>query len=216
MDISTLKRLRTLIPGFLIIFELIPALMYLDINIFSDQSISTILTSTTALALPFVIGYIYNAFCIRSIFNNSSYARINENIKNRIFSIGRTTPITDIQQQSIKSSRVLLDIFYAIVDTNESLKERSKLVRNNGLAWSSTADCVVIGSCFSLIHLPIWITTDYSLFLYACIFSLTTALICAFIIHPQTEKRQIELGNEQLNFIQTQLSDIVKQKVNAL
>jgi hypothetical protein len=166
--------------------------------------------------VAYAIGMLYNVYCVRALFNRNSHKRITDNIKRRLLSIGRTTPITDEKLQALLAGGALMDTFYSLVDSKDSLKEKAKLVRDNGLAWSSIADIVVLGAVFACLYFPLWLFTHYSLFLYWGVFSGVLALASALLFHPQTERRHIALSNEQLDFIQTQMKEEVQAKVNAL
>jgi len=166
--------------------------------------------------VAYALGMLYNVYCVRALFNRKSHKRITENIRQRLLSIGRTAPITGDKRQDLLAGSALMDTFYSLVDSQDSLKEKGKLVRDNGLAWSSIADVVVLGVVFACFYLPLWFVTNYSLFLYWGAISVVLALPSALLFHPRTEQRHIALSNEQLDFIQTQMKEEVEKKVNSL
>jgi Flp pilus assembly protein TadB len=166
--------------------------------------------------VAYAVGMLYNMYCVRALFNRKSHNRITLNIKKRLLCMGRTVPITPQQEQALLSGNALMNTFYSLVDSQESLKEKAKLVRENGLAWSSIADIVVLGTLVACFYFPLWLLTNYSPFLYWAAIAVVLALLSAFVLHPRAERRHIALSNEQLDFIKTQMKSEVEQKVNAL
>ena len=216
MDTGKLKTLRTLVPGTLLLIESVPVYTFL---------FGTSLTSIKSIGWPFagaglvgayVLGAIYNLTCFRRMFNGKSHSKITSNIKKQLLDIGRTKLLTEVQRNELLRGKKLMDVFYALIDSNESLKERSKLVRDNGLVWSSIADLVVLGTVFGAIYVPLSLITHYSLFLIWGAISGLIAFIAAKTLHPLAEKKHIKLSNDQLDFIATQMKDKVTEKVDAL
>lgn len=216
MDTGTLKKLRSVVPGTLIILGLVPLYTYWTGTHLGELSKGDWLLAGVMSVVAYAIGMLYNVYCIRALFNRNSHKRITENIKQRLLSIGRTAPITDEKRQALLAGSALMDTFYALIDSKDSLKEKAKLVRDNGLAWSSIADIVVLGVVFACLYLPLWLFTHYFLFLYWGAISGVLALASALLFHPRTERRHIALSNEQLDFIQTQMKEEVQAKVNSL
>lgn len=216
MDTGTLKKLRSVVPGTLIILGLVPLYTYCSGTPLSELSKGDWLRAGVTTVAAYAVGMLYNVYCVRALFNRKSHKRITENIKRRLLSIGRTTPITNEKRQALLAGSALMDTFYFLVDSKDSLKEKAKLVRDNGLAWSSIADIVVLGVVFACLYFPLWLFTHYSLFLCWGAISGVLALASALLFHPRAERRHIALSNEQLDFIQTQMKEEVRAKVNAL
>ena len=216
MDIGTLKKLRSVVPGSLIILELVPLYTYWTGTPLSELSKGDWLLAGVMSVVAYAVGMLYNVYCVRALFNRKSHSRITENIKQRLLAMGRTAPIPDEMRQALLTGSALMDTFYSLVDSKDSLKEKAKLVRDNGLAWSSIADVVVLGALFACLYLPLWYSTKYSLLLYWGAISGALALLSALFFHPRAERRHITLSNEQLDFIQTQMKDEVETKVNSL
>jgi len=170
----------------------------------------------TGLVASYVLGAIYNLYCLRAIFNGKSHAKITTNIKQRILEIGRTVPFTDERKDQLLRGSELMDVFYSLVDSNDTLKERAKLVRDNGLKWSTVADVTVLGTMFAALYLPLWFTTGYALFMVWGLGAAAVASIAGALLHPRTENKHVQLGNNQLDFIAQHLKDQVSQKVNSL
>jgi hypothetical protein len=167
-----------------------------------------------ALIAAYVLGSVYNLLTLRAVFNGRSHARINANIKQRLLLL-RTAPLTAQRREELLTNSELMDVFYVLIDSNATLRERAALVRDNGLKWSSIADAVVLGVAFSSLYLALYITTDYKLFGYWCIGSLVLALIGA-LLHPVAERRHVELSNSQLDFVANHLRADAERRLNAL
>jgi len=216
MDIGTLKKLRAIVPGTLIMLGALPMYTYVtDEPLSSIQALDWLLAGAAAV-VAYVLGAIYNVYCLRAMFNRNSHARITANIKHRLLAMGRTMPLTDARREELLRGNDLMDVFYALIDSRESLKERAKLVRDNGLVWSSIADVVVLGVVFASLYIPLWLIVDYAPFKIWGFASGALTLLAGFLFHPQAERRHIQLSNEQLNFIATQMKGEVETKVNAL
>jgi hypothetical protein len=200
----------------LIILGLVPLYTYCTGVPLSELSKGDWLLVGVMSVVAYAVGMLYNVYCVRALFNRNSHDRITRNIKQRLLAMGRTAPITVEKRQALLAGTALMDTFYSLVDSKESLKEKAKLVRENGLAWSSIADVAVLGALFACFYLPLWFFTNYSLFLYWCAISAVFALFSAFFLHTRAEQRHIALSNEQLDFIQTQMKNEVEKKVNSL
>jgi len=216
MDTDTLKKIRSAFPGGLIILGFTPLYTYITATQISDISPASWLITGALVVAAYGLGMIYNVYCVRALFNHCSHKKITDNIKQRLIAMGRTSPISSAKREQLMNSTVLMDIFYSLIDSKESLKEKSKLVRENGLIWGCAADLTVLGSLFSIFYFPVYLSTNYPLFLYWITTSLITSLVFAFIIHPKTEIRHIELSNEQLDYIESQLKKEVTEKVDVL
>lgn len=216
MDVGTLKNLRSVWPGVLILTGGLPLFAYVTNSTIDFSEGLQWSTLGLGLAVATVIGYAYNLYCFRAVFNRRSHTRITDNIKRRLLDMGRTAPLTPERRTALLSSGQLMLVFYSLVDTNNTLQERAKLVRSNGIVWSSIADAVVLGAVFCVLYLPIWYVTKDEQFLTWSIASGGIALLAALILHPAAEKRHIALGNDQLNFIESQLKPELIKKVDAL
>jgi hypothetical protein len=96
--------------------------------------------------------------------NKNTLREIQLNIKRQLFENGRTIPISDVDRDRIMGGNEIMSIFYKIVDNDDSLKEKAKIVRSNGLFWTSTADVAVISIIYLHHHLcsshEVFIRTD--------------------------------------------------------
>lgn len=216
MEIATLKLYRAIVPGTLIMLEGIPLYQLTtgeQITLFQGYENAV---AVVGAVLAYVIGSLYNLFNSRSVFNRSSHEKITMNIKKRVLQIGRTRPLSDAERTELLEGRKLLDVFYNLIDSNESLKERARLVRNNGLIWSTCADLTVVGTCFACLYLPAGLLYFYPPFLKWGMGAAAVALLSGLLLHPLAEKRHIELSNDQLDFIDTNLQKEARSRIDAL
>ena len=216
MDIGTLKKLRAVVPGTLLIAGLIPLYTFWTGKPISSIQGADLVSAGVAGIAAYAIGAIYSSFCWRAIFNGRSHARIGANIKHRLLAIGRTQPLADARREELLSGKELMDVFYALVDSNETLKVRAKMVYENGLYWSSVPDCVVLGTMFAALYFPLWLMSDYRPFLDWAVVASAVALLAGFVLHPRAEKKHIHLSNDQLDFIEGQMKPQAEPKINAL
>jgi hypothetical protein len=217
MDLSKLKDLRSIVPGALILAGAVP--IYLDAtgsSISELAKVDKLIPGLTMAAVAYVIGWLYNVYCLRAAANRKSHARINANIKKRLLEMGRTAAISNEKREELLAGKALMIVFYSLIDSNDSLKEKAKLVRHNGLIWSSAADVTLIGSLYAAIYLPVWLSTGRTLYLVSLLIALGAAFVARFIVHPTAEKKHISLGDDQLDFMELQMKDKVEEKVNAL
>lgn len=217
MELSNLKTLRRIIPGTIFTFLSIP----FYINFIAEQT-----QNSEALKFPlesygpiltFIIGTLLSQTGMRNKVLKQSLEKINGNIFNRLHEIsyGQST------QGKIFSSekqRKMMRIFYHLIDNDESLKEKAKLVRDNGLIWSSIADAIWLGALFSFLYLVLaYISTFYApdktfALTITSIILLFIALILCGLVLPKIHKEHIKLGNEQLDIIE----QFYKQKTKEL
>jgi hypothetical protein len=216
MDIGTLKKLRAVVPGTLLMAGAVPLYTFWTGKTLSSIQGADLVSAGVATVVAYALGAIYNLWCLRAVFNGRSHARIGANIKRRLLVIGRTQPLTDARREELLSGKELMDVFYALVDSQESLKVRAKMVYENGLLWSSVADCVVLGIMFAALYFPLWLILGYRPFLDGAIVATAVALLAAFVLHPRAEKRHIRLSDDQLDFIATQMKPQAELKINAL
>jgi hypothetical protein len=213
MDIGLLKKLRAVVPGTILMLGAIPLYTFWTGKPLSSIELTHLLGGGV---IAYGLGAIYNLFCLRAVFNGRSHARIGANIKSRLLSIGRTQPLTDARREELLRGKELMDVFYALVDSQESLKVRAKMVMENGIVWSSIADFVVLGIMFAALYFPLSFIVDYRPFLDWAIVATAAALVAGFVLHPLAERKHIRLGNDQLDFIETQMKPQAELKINAL
>src|SRR5262249_80826 len=140
-----------------------------------------------------------------------SWAEIRSNIENRLLrTLVRGMRITQHERDFLLDQRRLLDIFYRIIDNDESLKSRQNGVRFNGLLVTSIADGSVVGFLAYIFHtLLMFFTDSYSHLLWSYLF-VAVWLLSTYVLLPLALNRHLELSNEQLDYIDTHRSTEVR------
>lgn len=198
-------------------FFLIPAYQYFTDQVFKIDQAAKFVLNGYGSVLAFVIGTFFSNLKIRKLRNDKTHAEINENIKNKFLANGLTKSVSEEDIQKVKASRQLMYIFYHFIDNDESLKEKSKLVRDNGLTWTSTADVAILSCVFAWLYfIFILFLGPVTLFVYSGLLIGSIGLLSGVILHPLSVKNHIELGDEQLEFIFANYKEELKEKVNGL
>lgn len=211
MNLETLKKLRLLIPGIIIV---IYGLIY--ISIITEKELSSFdfkrYTITTIIAI--VLGVLYEMLEFRYVITNYSHKKIDMNVKNHICSLF-TQPLTDIQRQFLFKKNRLKSIFYHIVDNDESLKQKSKNIYFNGIIWTSTADLFMISIFISVLILISVTMFEESIRNNLLIFGFITIMVSliSFALHCLAFLKHIKLSNEQIDFIETHHINLVNTKI---
>jgi len=201
MELNTLKKLRLIIPGVLIFIVLILFInnSLSELKEFYKDLIDLNLKDIIYIILFMALGAIYYVFKIRYKLWDPFLKRVQDNIKETLLE-PFNADFNDEQKTNLKSDRVLINVFYEFVDNNESLKEKAKLVRFNGLIWTSCIDATIIFFCGSIVILMKYFFTsqNYDLVVALCLFIISLiSLIFIFVL----TNRHIKLSNEQLEVI---------------
>ncbi len=217
MELSRLKTLRKIVPGGAFLLFSFPMYKYATDNVFNLDDALAFPIEGIGAVLAFVIGTFFSSLKIRSVRNSKTHEQITDNIKSKLIAHGLTTEIEKSRIEKIKSSRQLMNIFYYFIDNNESLKEKAKLVRDNGLIWTSTADIAILSCLFCWIYFVLILFFEPELlFVSAGLIIGCIGLLSGAILHPRAVKDHIDLGNEQIEFIVTNHKKELQEKVTGL
>jgi hypothetical protein len=211
MERKTLKFLRLLIPGLILIFEFLPMLNILQIN----YKIGEGWLNYSFLVIPaLVIGAMYHIFEIRFTVTNVSHRKIDLNIVSSLLKIYNKSLAQD-EYNFLKDKR-LKHIFYKIIDNDQSLSAKSQLVYFNGLLWTSTADLFILSIFSSIVFIVCgkWVLLNDSIWLMGILYSGVAFLSICF--HFLTIIRHYKLSNDQLEFIETHYQVELKSKIDAV
>lgn len=209
MERKTLKFLRLLIPGLILIFEFLPMLNILQIN----YKIGEGWLNYSFLIIPaLVIGAMYHIFEIRFTVTSVSHRKIDLNIVSSLLKIYNKSLSQD-EYNFLKEKR-LKHIFYKIIDNDQSLSAKSQLVYFNGLLWTSTADMFILSIFSSIVFIVCgkWILLNDSIWLIGILYSGVAFLAICF--HFLTVIRHYRLSNDQLEFIETHYQADLKTKID--
>ncbi|ANF26261.1 hypothetical protein [Stutzerimonas stutzeri] len=217
MELSNLKKLRKIIPGTIFVFFSIPAYQYFANEILTLDESAKFALKGYGTVLAFIIGTLFSTLKIREKRNKSTHQEIVSNLKHKLIEYGLTKIPSQKELEKVMASNQLMHIFYSFIDNDESLKEKSKLVRDNGLTWSSTADAAILGCFFSwaYLFLIMFVGPEPILAISGIMIGLI-GLISGAVLHPMSVKEHIKLGNQQVEFIATNHKSKLQEKVNGL
>lgn len=162
--------------------------------------------------LAIIIGSIYYQLNIQRIVTKPSHSFIVKNIRESLVRISGLN-LNANQLKKIKSEKKYMNVFYKILDNNESLKKKTANVYFNGIFWTSTADSFIINLLFYFLYKYL----DDSiigreklsiLFLILAIFSVVLHIISVF--------KHINLSDEQFHFLETHKKSEVTSEINGI
>ena len=213
MNKETLKTWRIFIPGIITILLIIFGLTNSKEEILTFYKIFKPLEWNDIFVIAPVLffGVIYYALGVRWFVWKPFNFQVQENIKNKILNDSNLT-LTSSQWFKIKKDRALMNIFYSFVDNDESLKEKAKSVRMNGLVWSSFIDLSVLSCLSALVHSGIYIYTSklhhvYLAWIMFCISFISLLFVCLLTY------RHINKSNEQLEIITQRKKDEIDPEI---
>lgn len=202
MDLSTLKRMRVIVPGTTFVFFMMPVYIFFSPKVLEIDSALKFPLESYGAVLAFIVGTLFNTYDVRRLMLKRSLHKVDDNIQNKLLQEGLVAPQDIQKKEAVKKSRKLMNVFYAFIDADESLKERAKLVRENGLVLTSSADVALIGLFFAYLYLFLsWLYDINTLFLFSGLAIGLIAIISWGLVHSKALESQIKLGNEQINFI---------------
>lgn len=200
MTKTTLKKLRLVIPGvitLIVFFFLLP-------SSFRVQDLSQFLLSLTGLGYLVIvcaIGGLYNIIGVRGLFLGDSLLLIQANIKQKLTVPFYAEDPIRAKIESLTEGRQLMNVFYRIIDNDESLKSKSQDVYFNGLLWSTTADVMALTSFAIPVYLMAYLFNPLSHYPLMALVLSVIYLFAALFLMPKVTSKHIELSNDQLDFI---------------
>lgn len=206
MERKTLKFLRLLIPGLILIFEFLPMLDILNLKYEVDKGF---LSYSFLIIIALVIGVIYHFLDFRFFITNTSHRKIDLNIVNSLLKIYKN-PVSQDEHNYLKNKR-LKHIFYNFIDKDESLSAKSQLIYFNGLLWTSTADLVILSIFSCIVFFICGLCFNKNLILLSVAYAFIALL--AFCFHSLTVKKHLELSNDQLEYIETHYQSDLTSKI---
>jgi len=201
MDQQTLKTLRLIIPGMLVVIVFLP-LFLKGLN--PAQVGGTLFRFETLFSIGVVAGigglfYVVN-LVIRRPFFQPQLIPIQENIKEKLLGFCANETLNPTARKHLREGRRLMTVFYHFVDNDESLKEKAKSIRLNGLVMSSIADLMFL-LCMAI---PVYLVAYWA---FRRPHYVVMGLLCAGVnalcwpMIVTVRKRHIELSDEQLDHI---------------
>ncbi len=156
------------------------------------------------LALVIGLGALYNMTFCREIANRPFYSKVNNNL------VVQLRAVLPEEKQSSITWKNVRSVFYKIVDSDPSLMRQSEMAYSNGALWTGAADLRAI----SVVGLVVWHFAavvgnqieQVDLFwdrMLVLLWGLVIISIISLILSYLTTKRQIVIGNQQVEFILT-------------
>ncbi len=209
MDQKTLKFLRLLIPGLILIFEFLPMLNELKVSFKIGEG----WFAYSFLIIPaLVIGAIYHVYNVRYTVTKISHRKIDLNITSSLMKIYNKS-VSQEEHNFLKSKR-LKHIFYNIVDKDPSLTAKGQLVYFNGLFWTSTADLFILSIFSSIVYfiMGYWIIDSINIWQIGVAFAGLAAF--SFCLHILSIINHYKLSNDQLEYIETHYKNELTTKID--
>jgi hypothetical protein len=210
MEQKTLKYLRVLIPGIIILLGAYPIFLHYFGEAYDFKGLG--ITYITFISI--LLGGVYYQLNVQRLLTSVSHYFIRRNILNKLIkAYGKT--VNDAQREKLMFKDNYMTVFYKIIDNDESLKRKGLNVMFNGIFWTSTADSALISFAFYFIYKYGYRSIEkvddlLSIFLFTgCI---------SIVLHLISVLKHIRLSNEQLNPIMTdrELSKKVEDKFDVI
>jgi len=214
MSKETLKTLRILVPGVILLLFFLP--LYKG-SLDPSKIVSSLGEIKDLLYLVVIVplGALYYILDLRGPFLRPSLQKIHQNLHHKLLSPFADDPAISVSEAHLRTDRRLLDIFYFFIDNDESLKERSKNIYLNGLVWSSVADLMATTSLAMTVYAISFIATSNPHYLKSVGLSGFLFVASTFILQPLVTKKHIRLQNEQLGYILLHKKEELRQKLRA-
>jgi GH18 family chitinase len=208
MGQTTLKYLRVLIPGLIILIGLLPIknqLIGFGVNLDGLDYNYTILFAIT-------LGAIYYQLNIQHFITSLSHYLIVKNIYNRLLKT-YSKDIDNKIKKYIWDNESYMRVFYNIIDNDESLKQKANLVRFNGIFWTSSADIFIISLIYMcLYHFNLLVTSNNA----GVTKALVIIMFSALFLHVISVRKHIKLSNDQLKVVDDLHKSQVESKIDDL
>ncbi len=199
MTLETLKTSRIVIPGIIV---LLMAMAFVA-NPFDPSALAASITFFNGffyLIITVIVGGLYHMTDLRWRVLAASHERIDNNIKRRLILPFENDLKIARAKATLLRGRTLLDLFYYFIDRDESLKQRSKEVYFNGLFWSSLADILILCGGGTVVYIVAFLYSS-QLYYASVAIVLAFAVLLAVLLLGPTERRHIEFGNAQIDYI---------------
>lgn len=213
MEIETLKKIRTVFPG---VFVVILAFYYhitSHTSNFLSMKCPENEISLSSISLPsciiLLIGIIYYVFSIRDILWKPLMKKIWDCIINGLLSIAE---LEDVSVNSKERDRVRKTVFYYFIDKDDTLKEKSKLIKFNGAILSCLVDAILILFVYIVIVVVVAIVKKNLMFnsLMIPVILFVFCIPSVFIV----QNKHLKLVNDQIDFIKTNYSKECAKKMS--
>jgi hypothetical protein len=228
---KTLELLRCVVPGGIVLGYVYAAARVYHVADSLEREQWFILKRDAALLIAAaVIGYLWH----QSHFRDPDYLprlnRIRHNIRSGLLAIVSADPyVTDRREELMKDPR-LMEVFYNLIDNDNSLKEKALGVRMSGLAMTSASDLFLLSLGSAVIYsifaaadrfrgLPerFFVVHGWRVSQFAMLAAAASVLaLFGRTLAPHLEQRHRQNSNEQLYYIGTMLKDQLLERLHKL
>jgi hypothetical protein len=212
MTRTTLKFIRLFVPGLILVLEFLPLLKFSGQAFKIDEG----WLSYSFLTLIAVgIGAFYHINNVRYFVTNASHKRIDLNIMNSLLKL-YPKPLSQAQHNFLKDKKRLKNVFYNFIDNDKSLTAKSENVYFNGALWTSTADAFIISTFSAIVYISAGtlIFHQKEVWLWGILFG--GIAIVTILLHVLTIFKHINIGNDQLEFIETNKLKELETKIDEI
>lgn len=202
MGIKTLKAMRMLVPGLMILIALM-AVKESDWKSLTDRIMGIELSqgSFPFYVLPVILGVLYYLANLRNVFFRKPIQQVVGNIYDRLLSPFEQHPEIASSIAGLRESSAIKHIFYRFIDSEPDLQEKANNVRMNGLVLSSLADVAILCLIFAPIYLTLYRIKSLVYYLILFIGTLIVFTLVRFLLLPLATKKHLKYSNEQIDSI---------------
>jgi hypothetical protein len=201
--------LRIFVPGIFILI-VFTALLLPNLDTKTLKSVLDLQNILFAVLIPF-FGVIYHVSRLRFIIWKPHLLKVDKNLKNQLLEPFKTN-VTPQGRERILKGNTLIQMFYDIVDSTESLSDKSKGVRFNGIIWTSVADIVVLGILCYLAFFAFDLFYNRLHYRYFGFTSLGLSGLC-YLILPSITRAHIGRSNDQVEALLVNHKNKLRQKI---
>lgn len=199
MSLGTLKWLRLITPGVLII--LFASLCGWISGLWAPFLALNSDLKRLAYSLPvLLLGVVYYILEFRIQANKKYFDKVSENIRINLL---RIAGFPDDQRRY--TWQRLRGIFYGIVDTDPSLKIKSELAYSNGYIWTTVADVRALSAVFAIASVMVFALTFVASGSLRPLWSILFFAILYLVTFPASAaltRRHTDIGDEQIEIIE--------------
>lgn len=157
---------------------------------------------------PVIACFLYQALPARSIANQFYFSKVNENLRNKLVKIGNAGE--DDKRVDWPAAR---KIFYKFIDNDPSLQKKASRAYFNGFLWTTWADLRAISFLFLLVAALECAVNP--LMGFKLLVAYGAAFGLSLIGSSAQTKRHIEIGNEQIEYIDFHYKDELRKLIQS-
>jgi hypothetical protein len=148
---------------------------------------------------------------VRKWFWQPSLNDLNNNLKDKMIA-PFDVEFSDAEKRLLREDQTLLHMFYNIVDSDESLKEKSSSIRLNGLICTSIADMIILGFLGGYSFFCAYLALQRSHYVWLSISLYIVSLLGYVFALPEFSKKHKVLSDEQINALMVNYKSRLRKK----